>query len=118
MTGEKLGYAMFGICLHQKKKKKKKKKSLFIWNSNLTVLYFFAFFGPYLQHREVPRLGVKSELQLPVYISTTRDQSGVCDYPTVHSNADPRPTSKARDRTCILMDTGRIGFRYATTGTS
>ena len=29
---------------------------------------FFVFYlGPHLQHMEVPRLGVKSELQLPAY---------------------------------------------------
>ena len=33
-------------------------------------IYFFfllCFFGPHLQQREVPRLGVKLELQLPTY---------------------------------------------------
>ena len=27
--------------------------------------FFFRFLGPHLRHMEVPRLGVKSELQLP-----------------------------------------------------
>ena len=35
---------------------------------------FVCFLGPHSQHMEVPRLGVKSELQLP-------------DYTTAHSNA-------------------------------
>ena len=37
------------------------------------------FLGPYLQHMEVPRLGVESELQLPVYTTATRDPIHVCD---------------------------------------
>ena len=38
--------------------------------------FFFFFLGPYLQHMEVPRLGVESELQL-------------LTYTTAHSNAGP-----------------------------
>ena len=30
-------------------------------------LFIFCFLGPYLQYMEVPRLGVKLELQLPAY---------------------------------------------------
>ena len=33
---------------------------------------FFSFFlSPHLQHMEVPRLGVRSELQLPAYSTAT-----------------------------------------------
>ena len=61
----------------------------------------------------VPRLGVKSELQLLAFAqaiataSATPDPSHVCDlYHTAHSNARcPHPLSKARDQTCILKDT-------------
>ena len=35
---------------------------------NGSVCIFF-FLGPHLQHMEVPRLGLKSELQLSVYIT-------------------------------------------------
>ena len=31
------------------------------------LVYFLFFSGLHLQHMEVPRLGVKSELQLPAY---------------------------------------------------
>ena len=31
------------------------------------LFYFFVFLGPHLQHMEVPRVGVESELQLPSY---------------------------------------------------
>ena len=37
----------------------------------LLLLFFFVFLGPHLQHMEVPRLGVKSELQLLAYTSAT-----------------------------------------------
>ena len=33
--------------------------------------YFFFFLGLHLQHMEVPRLQVKSELQLPAYTRAT-----------------------------------------------
>ena len=40
-------------------------------------LLFFRFsfsLGPHLRHREVPKLGVKSELQLPDYTAATATQ--------------------------------------------
>ena len=45
--------------------------------------FFFCFLGPHLLHVEVPRLGVKSELQLPAYTIATamRDVSHICDRP-------------------------------------
>ena len=41
--------------------------------SNLSyILYFtFVFLGPHLWHTEVPRLGVKPDLQLPAYATAT-----------------------------------------------
>ena len=59
---------------------------------------------------EVPRLGVKSELQLPAYTTATQELSQVCDR-------IPDPLSKARDRTRILMDTSQIRFHCAIMGT-
>ena len=43
--------------------------------------HHFVFLGPHLQHMEVPRLGVKSELQLQAYATATatQDPRGVCD---------------------------------------
>ena len=60
---------------------------------------------------EVPRLGVKSELHLPAYATATatRDPSCICDLH--HSSQQHRihnPLNRARDWTCILMDTSRI----------
>ena len=52
-------------------------------------LFFFFFKWPHLQHMEVPRLGVKLELQLPAYTTATAagDLSPVCDYTPAHSHA-------------------------------
>uniref|UniRef100_A0A8D1N3X5 Uncharacterized protein n=1 Tax=Sus scrofa TaxID=9823 RepID=A0A8D1N3X5_PIG len=60
----------------------------------------FIFLGPRLQHMEVPRLGVKSELQLPVCTTATatQDLSHVCNLH--HSSWQCRilnPLSEARD---------------------
>ena len=54
---------------------------------------------------------VESELQLPAYTTATatRNPSLVCDIH--HSSRQLQilnPLSKARDRTCILMDTSRM----------
>ena len=61
-----------------------------------------------LQHMEVPRVEVESELQLPAYTTDTAtpDPNCVCD---LHCNSHQyqilNPLSKARNQTCILMGT-------------
>ena len=50
---------------------------------------------------DVPRLGVKLELQLPPYTTARPDLSCVCD---LHCSLP----SEARNQTCILMDTSRV----------
>ena len=52
----------------------------------------FFLLGPNPRHREVPRLGVESELQLQVYATATA---------TATATPDLNPLSEARDRTCI-----------------
>ena len=49
----------------------------------------FFFLWPNPQHMKAPRLGVKSELQLPAYTkaTATRDLSHVCTHTTAHSIA-------------------------------
>ena len=63
--------------------------------------FFFGLFRAAPPNMEVPRLGVKSELQLPAY-----------GLHHSHSNArsepEPYPTAEARDRTCVLMDASQI----------
>ena len=70
------------------------------------LLFLIFLFFP--QHVEVPRLGVKSELQLPAYTAATAmwDPSCICDLQ--HSSRQRRilnPRSEARDQTHILTDT-------------
>ena len=70
---------------------------------------------------EVPRLGVKSELQLPAYATATAtatpDLSHICDlHPSSRQRRILNPLSEAGDGTCVLMDTGQTHFRGATTG--
>ena len=78
---------------------------------NGSFLFFYFFFVFLGQHMEVPRLGVKLELQLPAYATAIAmaDVSHVCD---LHNSSQQcwilNPPSKARDRTRILMDPGRV----------
>ena len=71
---------------------------------------------------EVPRLGVKSELQLQAYTTATamamQDPGHICDLH--HSSQQswlPDLLSEAGDQTQVLMDTSRIRFCCATVGT-
>ena len=75
----------------------------------------FCFSGLHPWHMEVSRLGVELELQLPAYTTATamQDPSHICKLH--HSSWHHwilNPLSKARDQTCILMETSQI----ATTG--
>ena len=88
-----------------------------------TFIYFFLFFcflGLYLQHTEVPSLGVESELQVPAYTTATATQNPihVCN---LHHSSQKRwitdPLSEARDQTRTLMDTSWVCFLCATMGT-
>ena len=72
------------------------------------VFYFFFFLQPHLEHMEVLRLGVESELQLPAYTTAkaTPDWSHICDLP--HSSRQGQilnPLSEARDQSHILTGT-------------
>ena len=60
---------------------------------------FFAFLGLHLLHMEVPRLEVKSELQLPAYITATatRDPSHICDLH--HSSEQDRILNPLKEAT-------------------
>ena len=65
-------------------------------------------------HREVPRPGAESELQLLAYASATEteDPSHVCD---LHCSSQQcqilNPVSgSARDQICILMDTSQVHY--------
>ena len=60
---------------------------------------------------EVPQLGVDLELQVLAYTiaTATPDPSCICDlHHSLRQCQILNPLSKARDRTCILMDTSWI----------
>ena len=69
-------------------------KDFDLTNLGLGVIFFlffiFCFVGLHSRHMEVPRVGVKLELQLPAYTAATvaPDPSSICDlHHTAHSNA-------------------------------
>ena len=81
----------------------------------LFVCLFFvsAFQGQHLWHMEVPRIRVESELQLPAYpIATAMPNIGrICNLYHISLQCWIfNPLSKARDQTCIFMDTSQICF--------
>ena len=93
---------------------------IFLILSYLFIYLFIVFLWPHPWHVEGPRLGVKLELQLLACTTATaiQDQSHIFDLH--HSSWQCwilNPLSKARDWTCILMDTSQICFHWATTGT-
>ena len=78
---------------------------------NSSYAFLSLFLGPHLPYMKVPRLGVKSELQLPAYTTATatQDLSHICDLH--HSSWQCRilnPVRGARDPTCILMETSQV----------
>ena len=92
------------------KKDKSYKYLMGHWRNFSTVLKWTSNF---LLYMEVPRLGVELELQLPAYATATAtpDPSCICD---LHRSSwqcwIPDPLSKARDWTCIPMDTKLDSF--------
>ena len=88
--------------------------------SNFFFFFDFCFLGLHPWHMEVPRPGVKSELQLPAYTTAIArpHPNSICDLH--HSSRQCQILNwlnKSRDWTCILMDTSWIHFCLATTGT-
>ena len=88
-----------------------------------TPLFFFSFFF-LLQtkqwNRDVPRLGVESEVYLPKH-KTKGGRPGASHICEPHHSSWPRqtlnPLSEGRDETCVLLDTSQIHFHWAMTGT-
>ena len=82
----------------------------------LFVICVVFFLGLHPWHMEVPRLGVKSELQLLAYVTAIAvpDPSHIYD---LHCSSWQRgilnPLIRARDQTCILMDTSWVHFHKA-----
>ena len=82
--------------------------------------FFFGFLGLHTRHMEVPRWGVELDLQLPASTTATAtwDPSLLCDlHHSLQQHWILNSLSKTRDRTCVLMDTSRIRYCWARTGT-
>ena len=91
------------------------RKTVVIWG--FFCFFVFCFLGPHPQHMEVPRLEVKSELQPPAYTVATQDWRHICKlHHSSRQHQIPDPLIKARDWTCILMDTSRIHFHWLMMG--
>ena len=87
----------------------------------LFLFFLFCFLGLYLQHMEVLRLGVESELQLPAYTTAiaTWDPSHIQDLH--HSSLQQwilNPLNEARDQTHILTDPSRVQTLLSRNGNS
>ena len=99
---------------------KSNKKSQMKRLTDFTIFFFSFFLWLYLQHMEAPRLGVKSELQLPAYPTATAMPHPNCIC-NLHRNLRQwqilNPLSKAKNRTRILTDTSRVLNPKATMGT-
>ena len=68
---------------------------------------------------EVPRLGVKLELQLPAYTTATPHLSRICNLRhNFRQHQVLNLLSGARDRTCVVMDPSQDGYHWATTAAS
>lgn len=69
---------------------------------------------------DVPGRGVESELRLPPCATATAvpEMSRICElHCSVKQCQILNPPSEARDRTLVVMDTGRIRFCCGTAGT-
>ena len=75
--------------------------------------FVFVFLWLHLQHKEVPRLAVESELQLLAYttVTATLDPNRIYDLcRNLQQRWILKPLSEARDPTLNLLDIGQVCF--------
>ena len=71
-----------------------------------SLLFFFFFLQPHLQHMDIPRPGFKLELQLPAIDIVIQDPSCTCKlHHSLRQCQKLNPLIKAKDQTFILTDT-------------
>ena len=88
-----------------------KSKLLFLFSF---FFFFFCLLGANVRHMEVPRPGVKLELQLLACITARAmwDLSHVCDlHHSSRQHQSLNPLNEASDRTCILVDASWVHYR-------
>ena len=81
---------------------------------------FVFFLRSHMQHMEVPRLAVKSELHLPAYAiaTATPDTSQVCNlHCSSQQNTESLPLREATDQTYVFMGTSQFYYHWSTMGT-
>ena len=84
-----------------------KKSQMSFFSFFFFFFFFFGILGPHLQHMEIPRLVVQSELQLLAYATVTAMPDPSHSGELHHSPQQHRilnPLSKVRDQTHIFMD--------------
>ena len=82
-----------------------------VWPKKNFFFMFVCFGGPHLRHMEVPRLGVESELQPLAYTTAKATWDPSCIFALHYSSQRCwilNPLSKAKDQTCIFMDTSQV----------
>ena len=80
------------------------------------LLSLFCFLGPHPRHVEVPRPGVKSELQLPASTTATAtpDPGRILNLRcSLRQCRILDPLQEAGDQTCILMDPSQVHFHLS-----
>ena len=90
-----------------------------IYCCSLRTLFFFLFLWPHPWQKEVPKLGIKLELQLKAYatVRATLELSHICDiYCGFQQYWILNQSSKAKDQTCILTETTLGSLNWATMG--
>ena len=93
---------------------RKSDSTLGAWCQREPLGLFDCFLGLHLQHVEVPRLGVRLELQLPSYATTTATLDLSCVFDPHHGSRQHwilNILSKAGDPTHIFMDTSQACYR-------
>ena len=89
-----------------------KEKGVQLNKDFFSLLSLPLFLRPHLQHMEVPRPGVQSDLQLPATATATQDLSLVFGLQRSSQQCEIlNPLSKARDQTHIFMDTRWVHYR-------
>ena len=86
----------------------------------ISFFSFLSFLRLHMWHMEVPKLGVKLELQLRAYTTATamQDPCLICDlHHTSWQCWILNPLIRVRDQTHILMDTSWVYFCWDTVGT-
>ena len=84
---------------------------------NLEFFLFFCFLGPHTAHKSSQARGHIGVVAFSLCHSHRTAKTEPCLWPTPKLTAMLNPLSKARDWTCVLMNTSQILLRWATTGT-